>query len=251
MKRTGLSTRFFHAFAACMLLLMAAGCGEGDSQRTVASQATADSLLQIDRARETLKNIQTILNNDSANYEAWRQKGNLLAFLRDTAGAIRALETSFQSYPQAANGLALANLYAETKNEKAVALCNSLLATDSLQQLADANYIKGNYYSRTGNTQGAVQQYDSCILRDWKFTDAYIDKGILLFKQEKLPEALETFRLAATVSNTYPDAYFWIGRCREEQGDEQEAIENYRNAVALDPSFNEARKRIDRLEKKD
>ena len=93
----------------------------------------------------------------------------------------------------------------------------------------------------------AIVQFDSCVQRDWKFTDAYIEKGIALFKQRNFDRALHTFQMAATVSNTSPDAYYWIGRCYEATSKKDEAILNYERALALDRNFLEAIEAIKRL----
>jgi tetratricopeptide (TPR) repeat protein len=232
-------------FFICWLIIAGTtGCHNTGNKAAPAEKEQADSISGITEMKAALEDIDQVLRHDSANYEAWLQKGNLLASLRDTIQAIRALEISFAIYPLINTGLTLANLYAETKNERAIGLCNAMLAKDSAQELTDALYIKGIYYSRVNDVPMAVQQYDSCIIRDWKFIDAYIDKGILLYTTGNISEALHTFQLAATVSNTYPDAYFWIGRCLEAQGKIKDAQENYRKAVALDPSFTEAKARI-------
>jgi Flp pilus assembly protein TadD len=59
--------------------------------------------------------------------------------------------------------------------------------------------------------------------------------------------ALKTFELAATVSNTNPDAYYWQGRCYESIGKKEDALNNYVRALALDKNFVQARQAIERL----
>ncbi|HEX3768821.1 MAG TPA: tetratricopeptide repeat protein, partial [Puia sp.] len=60
---------------------------------------------------------------------------------------------------------------------------------------------------------------------------------------------LKTFNMAITVSNTDPDAYFWLGRCYEAQHKKENAINNYRKAISLDQNFIEAKQRMDLLER--
>jgi tetratricopeptide (TPR) repeat protein len=82
---------------------------------------------------------------------------------------------------------------------------------------------------------------------DWKFQEAYIEKGLIYFDQKNLDEALQQFKLAATVSNTYPDAYYWQGRCYEVLGMKDEALKNYARAYALDKNFTQAIDAVKRL----
>jgi tetratricopeptide (TPR) repeat protein len=79
----------------------------------------------------------------------------------------------------------------------------------------------------------AIAQFDSCILRDWKTTDAYLEKGRAYFHMGNFSEALKTFNMAVTVSNTDPDAYYWVGRCYEAQHKKVDAINNYRGRQAV------------------
>ncbi len=65
--------------------------------------------------------------------------------------------------------------------------------------------------------------------------------------KKKYTEALKTFQLANTISATFPDAYFWMGRCQEAIGQKEEAKLNYQRAYGLDNSFTEAKEAADRL----
>lgn len=213
------------------------------------SRRLSEAYLQSGRSKEALAQYNEILQKDPGNFEAWYEKGLLLAQSEDTIDAIRALEKAYSLQPLQLFGLSLANLYAETKNDKALSLCDALIRQDSAQELTDALFIKGVYYSNVNQKELALEQFENCIRRDWKFTEAYIEKGILLFNDKNIDEALKTFALAAKVSNTYADAYYWMARCFETIGKTEEASENYRRALALDRRFTEAKKALERLNK--
>ncbi len=53
--------------------------------------------------------------------------------------------------------------------------------------------------------------------------------------------------MAATVSNTSADAYYWLGRSFEATHQQEKALENYLRAVSLDKNFEEAKAGIKRL----
>jgi tetratricopeptide (TPR) repeat protein len=194
-----------------------------------------------------LAQFDDIIKKEPDNFEAWYDKGNVLAKLKDTTGAIQALERSFVLQPINYTGIALANLYIGKKDAKALQVCNYLIARDSSGLQTDAVYAKGMYYSETGNPGLALEQFEECIRRDWKLTDAYIEKGIIFYEQEKLDTALKTFNMSVTVSNTNADGYFWIGRCYEAMKDNDKAVENYQRALSLDRTFKEAGDRIRRI----
>jgi tetratricopeptide (TPR) repeat protein len=210
----------------------------------------SEAYLQLGRSAEALSQYDNMLQADSMNFEAWYEKGLLLAKMGDTPAAINALARSYSLQPLSMNGVVLANLYAETKNAQAIEIANELIRKDSLSESLDPLYIKGIYYSNTKQYPLAIEQFDKCIAKDWKFTDAYIEKGIILFEEKNIDEALQTFKMANTVSPANPDAYYWQGRCYEAAGKIDEAIDSYAKAHALDKTFKEAREAMDRLRNK-
>ena len=207
----------------------------------------AEIHLQNGNADDALAEYDRILMADSSNFEAWYEKGILLAQTKDTATAITALEKSFALVPINYSGMALATIYVAKKNPRALDICNMMLAADSAGVQTEPVFIKGTYYADTKQFDEAIRQFDECIKRDWKMTDAYIEKGIILYERKEYDEALKVFTMTTTVSNTDADGYFWLGRCFEAMGKTEDAITNYERALALDRTFTEARAALRRL----
>lgn len=201
---------------------------------------------QVGETEAALQEYNVLLNKDSLDFESWYEKGSLLVQLKDTTGAIQAMERSYRLQPINYTGLALANLYAATKNPQTIALCDALIVRDSTLA-EEATFLKGAYFSDTKQYTAALEQFELCIRRNWKFTDAYIEKGIVLYDLKEYDKALETFTMAATVSNTSPDAYYWQGRCYEALHERDKAIGNYERALSLDKGFTEAQEGLKRL----
>ncbi|MBN9380802.1 MAG: tetratricopeptide repeat protein [Chitinophagaceae bacterium] len=211
------------------------------------SNMLGDLYQQSGQTKEALQLYDDMLKSDSLNFEAWYEKGLLLEKIRDTASALKALRKAWSLQPINTYALELAHLYAENRNSAAIDICDAVLQKDSTHELIDPLFIKGIYYSNIGENKQALIQFDSCIRRDWKFTDAYLEKGIILFHEKKYTEAQEVFQMAIRVSNTYPDGYYWLGRCYEATGHKEEAILFYQRTLALDKDFTEARDAIRRL----
>jgi tetratricopeptide (TPR) repeat protein len=203
--------------------------------------------MQIGQDDKALEEIDGLLMKDSLNFETWFERGELLGKIKDTVGAIYSLERSYALQPINYTGIPLANLYANKKDPRALSVCDSLISRDTTGILNDVYYIKGVYYSDTRQYDKALEQFNECIRRDWKFVDAYIEKGIIYFEEKKYTEALDIFVMAATVSNTNADAYYWMARCYEATGKKDQAITNYQRALALDKTFTDARDAIRRL----
>jgi tetratricopeptide (TPR) repeat protein len=189
-----------------------------------------------------------LLSRDSLNSDAWYEQGLVLEKKGDTAAAINALGRAFRLEPVNTYGLELAHLYAESHNSAALPICDAILRKDSAHELVDPLFIKGIYFSNTAQYRKAIVDFDSCIRRDWKFSDAYLEKGIAFYEQKLYDSAMNTFRMTVQVSNTDPDAYYWVGRCYEAKGQKDQAILFYRQALALDKDFVEAADRIRKLQ---
>jgi tetratricopeptide (TPR) repeat protein len=206
-----------------------------------------ESLAQSGHPAEALQLYKDMLARDSSNAEAWYESGLIWEQARDTLSAIRCLARAFSIQPVNTYALELAQLYAEARMPQALKLCDQVIRQDSARELVDPFFIKGIYYSNTGQYARSTVFFDSCIARDWKFTDAYIEKGIALFKLKDYARALRSFQMASQVTNTSPDAYYWAGRCYEMNHQNEEAALNYERALALDKDFAQAREALRRV----
>jgi tetratricopeptide (TPR) repeat protein len=224
-----------------------------DCEKKFPNDAAFPSMLgdlyqQAGRNKEALGIYDDMLHRDSSNNEAWYEKGLLFEKIQDTPNAIHALSKAYGLQPVNTYGLELAHLYAESRNPISLSICDDILRKDSAHESIDPLFIKGIYYSNTTQYKKAIVQFDSCIGRDWKFTDAYLEKGIALFKQNRYDSAISTFLMTVKVSDTYPDGYYWVGRCYEATGHKDQALLYYRQALALDKEFTEAADRIKHLQ---
>lgn len=223
-------------------------CIEKYPDNTSFRRRLSEVYAQAGSSEEALDQYNQLLAKDSLNFETWYEKGTLLVQLQDTAAAVQAIERSYALQPINYTGLPLANLYASTKNPKTIALCDELIARDTTI-INEATFLKGAYYSDTKQYTAALEQFEECIKRNWKFTDAYIEKGIVQYDLKQYSPALETFGMAATVSNTSADAYYWMARCYEATHQPDQALQNYQRALSLDKAFTEAREGIKRLKR--
>ncbi|MEO8583429.1 MAG: tetratricopeptide repeat protein [Flavitalea sp.] len=222
-------------------------CQKQFPSSTEFSRRLGEVYLQKGQPQQALEQYNSILSKDSFNFEAWYDKASVLMKQHDTSQAIIAYERSFYLMPINYSGMALASIYVARKNPRALQICNTLLARDTSSVQTEPVFMKGMYYSDTKQYDDAIRAFDTCILRDWKMTDAYIEKGIVLFERNKYAEAMKVFNLAATVSNTDADAYYWMGRCYEKTGDKEQAASNYERAYSLDHSFSDASEALRRL----
>jgi tetratricopeptide (TPR) repeat protein len=216
---------------------------------TQTGRLLAEAYAGFGKPDQALVIYDNMLSKDSLDPETLYEKAIIMEQLKDTAGAIKALQKAYVAQGVDTYGLELAHLYAEQKNPKSLQICDFILRQDSALILIDPFFIKGIYYANVKLYPKAISQFDSCISRDWKTTDAYLEKGRAFFQMGNFNAAMQTFNMAITVSNTDPDAYFWLGRSYEAVHKKTEAVNNYRKAISLDKDFIEARQRMDLLER--
>ena len=118
---------------------------------------------------------------------------------------------------------------------------------DTLSKKAEPYYFKGVYYSNINDRVSALNYFNKAIDADYTFLDAYMDKGRVLFNEEKYNDAVKDLQLALKVSPTYADAYYWLGKCQEVLGQKQDAKLNYQRAYGLDKTLTEAKDAADKL----
>lgn len=203
-----------------------------------AQNKTGDALMVCDK----------ILQIYPDNVDILKFKAQLLDKKNDSAGAISFLEKAYSLAPFDVDlNNELAYKYAETKNPKAISLCDSLIKMDSLKVHAEPYYCKGLYYSNINDKSRAIEFFDAAIQHDYTFLDPYLAKGKVYYDQKKYSEAKKVFLQIISISSTLPDAYYWLGRSQEALGEKDEARLNYQRAYGLDKTFTEAKEAADRI----
>lgn len=202
--------------------------------------------------KENFEKTITICNELIAQYpgqlDALQLKAEVLQAQNKNGEALTTLEKAYSYAPDDAElAHSLAFAYAEAKNAKAIALSDSLIAADTEGKHAEPYYFKGVYYANVGNKTGALVFFNQAIQHDYYFLDAYMEKGNLFYNAKNYPEALETFELAAKVSPTFAEAYFWSGKTKEALGNKEEAKLDYQRAYGLDKNLKEAKEAADKL----
>ena len=76
---------------------------------------------------------------------------------------------------------------------------------------------------------------------------SYREKAIALIDLGKYTEALDVLKKAVTIQNNFDEGYYWMGKCYEKLGREDEAIQSYQTALLYDKNFTEAREALNKL----
>jgi len=200
------------------------------------------------KTNEALNICNDILTKNPEQVDVLKLKADLLVKKGDVQEATAILENAYHITPfDVELNYVLALRYAESKNPKLIALCDSLIKADTKGAHAEPYYFKGIYYSNTGDKTKALSLFDEAVKHDYYFLDGYIEKGSILYEMKKYDDATAVFNLALTISPRFADAYYWIAKCQEATGKKEDARVNYLRAYELDKSFKEAKDAADRI----
>jgi tetratricopeptide (TPR) repeat protein len=83
-------------------------------------------------------------------------------------------------------------------------------------------------------------EFSTAIEEDYRFTDAYIEKAILLYDQKKFDASYALLEKATIIDKYIPTLYFWMAKNKQELGKDEDAIYYYQQTLELKPSNNEA-----------
>lgn len=219
-------------------------------EQTAFKGKMAEVLVQVDRIPEAITIYNELIEQAPDQYEWHYELGRTFAKNRNVIDAIRHLETAYSIQPANFIGLDLAELYAFQLNPKVVQLCDEIIKMNPPNTIPQASYLKGTYYADKGQNDLAIKCFDESIKSDWKFVDAYLDKGYIYFKEGKFTQAQAVYRQSIEVAQQAPDSYYWLGRTEEALGNIDNAKALYEQTLLLDRNFIEAINRLDSLNKK-
>ena len=209
----------------------------------------ADALKDNGDYKKAIGEVEKLIAKDSLNYGLWYKKAQIQEAGGDTTAAFTSYHRAERIYPSADVLLALANLYAETKNTKALQYCTRIAELRMGREYDSyAAFFAGVYYARTGDTKQALSLFDKAINDNYSLMDIYIEKGALLYDIKQYPEALKVFNTAVTINNTYALGYYWKAKCEEALGQKAAAATNYEKALSLDKDLTEAQQGLKRVQ---
>ena len=150
-------------------------------------------------------------------------------------------------------------IYGEGYYNIAVALTNQGKLDEAIQYYCEAlnNISKNTSYAQAfnnvglimlhkGNRPEALKNFLEAIRNDPNNLPARTNLGLYYYTEGKYDEAVEQYAFANQI-NPDPLLYFKIGIARRDEGNDQEAIANFRQALAMAPDFNAAREELDAL----
>lgn len=160
--------------------------------------------------------------------------------------------------------LALHDIFLNVKKnpDQAFAFNERVILIDSTQPVARFN--QGNFFMARANIiteqarfpefsilmKIAMAEYTKTIETDPNFVQAYYNRGYCSYLLDQFNRALADFSTVISLDPFNDKAFFMKGSIQEGQGDLVSALENYRQAVKINPDFREASDAVKELSAK-
>jgi tetratricopeptide (TPR) repeat protein len=170
--------------------------------------------------------------------------------LGDTARSIQLLSQSLGlklDQPEVENQLGF--LLAAIKSEQSLLIATRMTHSEKALHAAKGHYIKGLFYANTGNDKEPIKSFDSSIISNFTFTDAYIEKAISLYHTEEINKAIDALSKAMDLDSKNPDVYYWLGLCYEQKKETEKALAFYQETLRLAPDHEGATTSFNNLKK--
>jgi len=179
---------------------------------------------------------------------------NQTAFSRlqmgDTGKTIQLLSQSLGlklDQPEVENQLGF--LLAAIKSEQSLLIATRMTRSEKALDAAKGHYIKGLFYANTGNDREAIKSFDSSIITNFTFIDAYIEKAISLYHTGEINKAIDALSKAMDLDSKNPDVFYWLGICHEEKKENEKAAAYYEETLRLAPDHEGAIRSLNNLKK--
>ena len=112
-----------------------------------------------------------------------------------------------------------------------------------------ATYVnRGILKSRLSDFKGAMSDFDSALAIDPNQPEAYLNKGVVLIRQDDPDAALPLFTMALEKNTRKPAlAYYGRGIAHEELGNIRSAYDDYKRAAREAPNWKEPKQDLARF----
>lgn len=156
---------------------------------------------------------------DSSNLKS---TGTTPEDLTPVPGPVRELEATYNRIYEAA----------ERGDSSVLSMADSVFQANP-PQTEKAWYSLGVYFTKKGQRERALKSFDQAIATNYRFEDAYHDKGVLLTQMKQYKEARRIFNLALQISPEEGLYYQRLGEIDAAEGKKREAEENFARAKSL------------------
>ncbi len=189
------------------------------------------------RYEEELALLNTVLDLDKRNSQAYFMKAMVCKEQADTVSAMRNMQLAVQMDPDYYNAyIQMGLMTANQKNPLAVDYYRNALEIQPTSE--EALYNLGMYYQETDQHNAAIETYTALLKVNPHHFDAHFNLGMIhAYKLDVVDEGMKYFNAAIEDNPAEPRGYYGRGYCYEKKGDVTSATADYKKALEVDPQY--------------
>ena len=204
----------------------------------------ADMQYLMESYGESNATLKRILAKNPYNAEAHYLMGRNLEETKDTLGAINSFQTAVEENPELLDAhIQLGLLFDKKRNPLALKYYDNVLRLDTLN--FDALFNKGWYYHQRGKEAEMLRYYREAAIKHPDRPEPHFQMGLYYYDRKRYDLSRENLdRGIAVNAMACPGCFYYRGKISQAEGDLTRAREDFEQAVALDPGFEEAKKEL-------
>lgn len=223
-----------------------------DSVSTLLNLAEIQMILE--QYQPSIQTTKRVLAVQPTSNEAFYMLGMNYKYLGDTLKALQSFQEAVnrnEDHLFAYQELAML-CDAQRKDDLAIQYFNNALRIDSTDHYTLFNL--GNFYQRRRKDNDAVYWFQKDLDAnrrhpnpDFSIARTFFNIGIIYLDHDSLQTAYNNFNIAANEEPEFDKAYYYRGLTAEKMGDQQGAIQDYKQALAFNPDNKKAEQALQQL----
>lgn len=221
-----------------------------DPKNTDALLKLAELYLYVEKYDDAITLINQALKVNPYIGRAYFLKGMVYIENHDTAKAISSIQTAVEQDPNNYDAFIQLGLLFAAKGD-AIALSYYDNAANLEPQNPESYYDKGMFYQFSGDYDNAIKAYQELLQVDSTYKHAYYNMGVI-YNEDKADykTSLTYFNKAIKYDSAYSLAYYGRGNCYEMLKQYPQALSDYAHAYRINPQFKAANEAYQNLKSK-
>ncbi len=183
--------------------------------------------------------INEILRLNPQNNEAFFMLGMNFRAMGDIDRAINSFQTAVENDPEMVDAwLILGELHEKKGSKDAVKFYDNAINVSPDQP--EVLHSKAFYLQNHGDIDGALELYRQINVKSPKYSDAYLNAGLIYMEVDSLDRAFEQMNLLAGVEPQNPFAYYYRGLIHNAYGNYEAASIDLQNCLNISSDFTAA-----------
>lgn len=206
-----------------------------EPENTDALLKYAEFQLYLQDYPQVFENVNKALKINQYLSKGYFLKGMAYIEMKDTTLAISSFQTCVEQDPEYYHAhMQLGSIFAAKDEPICVTYFNNAIRVNPSKP--EAYYALGYYYQEHGMYQEAMLTYDNMLKVSPGNAAALYNKGYIdLVYLADYDDAIQWFTQAVKADPRYADAYYNRGRCYEKKGNKAAAIQDFQNALRIEP----------------